>query len=52
MDYDTSPREYELSLAQTILRVHTRVADLYSDPMDQVEQQVRLAVSEMRERQE
>jgi CRP-like cAMP-binding protein len=52
VDYDTSPREYELSLAQTILRVHTRVADLYSDPMDQVEQQLRLAVSEMRERQE
>src|ERR1700722_17211642 len=28
VDYDASPREYELSLAQTILRVHTRVADL------------------------
>jgi CRP-like cAMP-binding protein len=52
VDYDTSPREYQLSLAQTILRVHTRVADLYSDPMDQAEQQLRLAVSELRERQE
>jgi CRP-like cAMP-binding protein len=52
VDYDSSPREYELSLAQTILRVHTRVADLYSEPMDQVEQQIRLAVSELRERQE
>ncbi|HEY1819644.1 MAG TPA: family 2B encapsulin nanocompartment shell protein [Trebonia sp.] len=52
VDYDASPREYELSLAQTILRVHTRVADLYSEPMDQVEQQLRLAVSELRERQE
>jgi CRP-like cAMP-binding protein len=51
-DYDASPREYELSLAQTILRVHTRVADLYSEPMDQVEQQLRLAVCELRERQE
>jgi encapsulin shell SprI-like protein len=51
-DYDASPREYELSLAQTILRVHTRVADLYSDPMDQAEQQLRLAISELRERQE
>jgi hypothetical protein len=52
VDYDASPREYELSLAQTILRVHTRVADLYGEPMDQVEQQLRLAVSELRERQE
>ena len=51
-DYDASPREYELSLAQTILRVHTRVADLYSDPMDQAEQQLRLAISELRECQE
>jgi len=51
-DYDASPREYELSIAQTILRVHTRVADLYSEPMDQAEQQLRLAVGELRERQE
>src|ERR1700761_647821 len=52
VDYDASPREYELSLAQTILRVHTRVADLYNDPMDQAEEQLRLAVCELRERQE
>jgi CRP-like cAMP-binding protein len=52
VDYDPSPREYELSLAQTILRVHTRVADLYSDPMDQVEQQLSLTISELRELQE
>jgi CRP-like cAMP-binding protein len=52
VDYDASPREYELSLAQMILRVHTRVADLYNDPMDQAEQQLRLAVLELRERQE
>jgi hypothetical protein len=52
VDYDSSPREYELSLVQTILRVHTRVADLYSEPMDQAEQQLRLAISELRERQE
>ncbi|NEE58340.1 cyclic nucleotide-binding domain-containing protein, partial [Streptomyces sp. SID8455] len=29
-DYELKPREYELSVAQTILRVHTRVADLYN----------------------
>jgi CRP-like cAMP-binding protein len=51
-DYDASPREYELSVVQTILRVHTRVADLYNDPMDQAEKQLQLTVSEVRERQE
>ncbi|MFC4909309.1 family 2B encapsulin nanocompartment shell protein [Actinomadura gamaensis] len=50
--YDTAPREYELSVAQTVLRVHTRVADLYNEPMNQVEQQLRLTVEALRERQE
>ena len=52
VDYELSPREYELSLTQTILRVHTRVADLYNDPMDQFEEQLRLAIEELRETQE
>ncbi|UXY34053.1 family 2B encapsulin nanocompartment shell protein [Streptomyces albidocamelliae] len=52
VDYELTPREYELSLTQTVLRVHTRVADLYNDPMDQTAQQLRLTVEEIRERQE
>jgi hypothetical protein len=52
VDYDPSPREYELSVAQTILRVQTRVADLYNQPMDQTEQQLRLTIEALRERQE
>lgn len=52
VDYELSPREYELSVAQTVLRVHTRVADLYNQPMDQVEQQLRLTIEALRERQE
>ncbi|GGN09573.1 family 2B encapsulin nanocompartment shell protein [Streptomyces fuscichromogenes] len=51
-DYEPAPREYELSVAQTVLRVHTRVADLYSRPMDQTEHQLRLVVEVLRERQE
>jgi len=51
-DYELAPREYELNVAQTVLRVHTRVADLYNQPMNQVEQQLRLTVEELRERQE
>ncbi|WP_330302653.1 MULTISPECIES: family 2B encapsulin nanocompartment shell protein [unclassified Streptomyces] len=52
VDYELRPREYELSVAQTVLRVHTRVADLYSRPMDQTQQQLRLTVEALRERQE
>ncbi|GHG48718.1 family 2B encapsulin nanocompartment shell protein [Streptomyces griseocarneus] len=52
VDYELAPREYELSVAQTVLRVHTRVADLYNEPMNQVEQQLRLTIEALRERQE
>ncbi|WP_027945035.1 family 2B encapsulin nanocompartment shell protein [Amycolatopsis taiwanensis] len=51
-DYEPSPREYELSAAQAVLRVHTRVADLYNHPIDQTGQQVRLTVEALREREE
>jgi len=52
VDYELNPREYELSVAQTVLRVHTRVADLYNKPMNQTEQQLRLTIEALRERQE
>ncbi|CAM3401144.1 family 2B encapsulin nanocompartment shell protein [Kibdelosporangium persicum] len=52
VDYELTPREYELSVAQTVLRVHTRVADLYNQPMNQTEQQLRLTIEALRERQE
>ncbi|MEG4206349.1 family 2B encapsulin nanocompartment shell protein [Microcoleus sp. Pol7_A1] len=52
VDYELSPREYQLSVAQTVLRVNTRVADLYNEPMNQTEQQLRLTVEALRERQE
>jgi hypothetical protein len=51
-DYELTPREYELEVAQTLLRVHTRVADLYNDPMNQTEEQLRLTIEALRERQE
>jgi CRP-like cAMP-binding protein len=52
VDYELHPREYELSVAQTVLRVHTRVADLYNKPMNQLEQQLRLTVEALHEQQE
>jgi len=52
VDYDLAPREYELSVAQTVLKVHTRVSDLFNNPQNQVEQQLRLTIEALRERQE
>lgn len=52
VDYELAPREYQLSIAQTVLRVHSRVADLFNDPMNQTEQQLRLTIEALRERQE
>ncbi|HYI00004.1 family 2B encapsulin nanocompartment shell protein [Hyalangium sp.] len=52
VNYELRPREYELSVAQTVLNIHTRVSDLFNDPMNQVEQQLRLTREALRERQE
>jgi CRP-like cAMP-binding protein len=52
VEYEPAPTDLELSVAQTILRVNTRVADLYNGPHDQFEQQLRLTIEALRERQE
>jgi hypothetical protein len=49
VDYETAPREYELSVAQTVLQIHSRVADLFNDPMNQTEEQLRLTVEALKE---
>lgn len=52
VDYELSPRQYHLNTAQTVLRVSTRISDLYNEPMNQTEQQLRLTIEALRERQE
>jgi len=52
VDYSAFPREYSLSTVQTVVRVHTRVSDLYNDPYDQLHEQMRLTVEGIKERQE
>ena len=52
VDYSAHPREYSLSAMQTVVRVHTRVSDLYNGPYDQLEEQMRLTVEGIKERQE
>jgi hypothetical protein len=52
VDYDEHPREYMLSAVQTVLDVHTRVSDLYSNPYNQISEQLRLTIETVKERQE
>jgi hypothetical protein len=52
VDYSANPREYPLSTVQTVVRVHTRVSDLYNDPHDQLQEQMRLTIEGIKERQE
>ncbi len=52
VDYTATPREYSLSAVQTVVRVHTRVSDLYNDPHNQLGEQMRLTIEGIKERQE
>lgn len=52
IDYEEEPREYPLNTLQTVVRVHTRVTDLYNNPYNQLEQQMRLSIESIKERQE
>lgn len=52
VDYSAHPREYSLSSVQTVVRVHTRVSDLYNGPYNQLEEQMRLTIEGIKERQE
>jgi hypothetical protein len=51
-DYEPNPREYVLASCTTTIRVDTRVSDLFRSPMDQVKEQLTLAVEKLKERQE
>lgn len=51
-DYDEQPNEYMLSLIQTILRMNTNVTDIFNHPIDQKNEQMRLTIEAMKERQE
>ncbi len=51
-DYEAQPREYILNSVTTTVSVHTRVSDLFRSPMDQVKEQLTLAVDKLKEKQE
>src|SRR6202034_299969 len=52
VDYVDNPREYFLKAVTTVLDVQTRVSDLDSQPFDKVQEQLRLLIEKVKERQE
>jgi hypothetical protein len=50
--YEEKPREYVLSACTKTVEVHTRISDLFRSPMDQVKEQLTIAVERLKERQE
>ncbi len=51
-DYTERPQEISLSVIQTILRINTTVSDIYNVPINQLQQQMRLTVEGISEKQE
>jgi hypothetical protein len=52
VDYEENPLERRLSSITSILDIHTRVSDLFSNPFDQIKEQLRLTIETVKERQE
>ena len=52
VDYEEWGREYRLGAVNSVLDVHTRVYDLYSSPHNQIQEQLRLTIETIKERQE
>jgi hypothetical protein len=51
-DYEEAPREYRLSSINAVVNVQTRIGDLFSNPYDQVREQLRVVIEGVKERQE
>jgi len=51
-NYEDKPREYTLNSISSVLQVSTKISDLYSNPYDQIREQLRLTIETVKERQE
>jgi hypothetical protein len=52
VDYAETPREYTLNSISAVLDVSTKISDLFSNPFDQIREQLRLTIETVKERQE
>src|SRR6204780_1843140 len=44
VNYQEKPREYTLNSISAVLDVQTRISDLFSNPFDQIREQLRLTI--------
>lgn len=51
-DYEEKSREYTLKSIQTILRINTQITDIFNSPINQLQEQTRLTIEAMKEKQE
>lgn len=51
-NYEEKPREYTLNAISSVLHVSTKISDLFSNPFDQIREQLRLTIESVKERQE
>lgn len=52
VSYEEKPREYTLNAISTFVKIDTRISDIYSSPYNQINEQLRLAIESIKERQE
>ncbi|HEY4002030.1 MAG TPA: family 2A encapsulin nanocompartment shell protein [Candidatus Xenobia bacterium] len=52
VDYQEKPREYTLNAISAVVDIQTRISDIYSNPFDQIAEQLRVAIETVKERQE
>ncbi len=52
VNYEEKPREYTLNSISSIVDVQTKVSDLFSNPFDQIKEQLRLTIETVKEKQE
>ncbi|MCY3412139.1 MAG: cyclic nucleotide-binding domain-containing protein [Candidatus Heimdallarchaeota archaeon] len=52
IDYIEEPVEIPMNVIQTVLKVHTRVSDLYNNPINQLQMQLQTTMQYMYEKQE
>jgi hypothetical protein len=52
IDYEDNPREYTLNAITTVVQINTHISDLFSSPHDQIREQLRVTIENVKERQE
>jgi len=52
IEYSDKPLEIHLNIIQTVVGIHTRINELYNVPFNQLQEQLKIAIEHVREREE